>query len=73
MAAGEIDMVAAMNTTTLMIANSVGNRIVIVGGVAHPDETFAVVAKPNIAKEISDLKGKTIVGPKGTVLHYLLT
>ena len=73
MAAGEIDMVAAMNTTTLMIANSVGNRIVIVGGVAHPDETFAVVAMPNIAKDISDFKGKTIVGPKGTVLHHLLT
>ncbi len=72
MAAGEIDMVSAMNTSTLLIANSAGNRIVIVDGVAHPDETFALVAKPSVAKNLLDLKGKRIVGPKGTVLHHML-
>ena len=72
MAAGEIDMVAAMNTSTLLIANSAGNRIVIVDGVAHPDDTFAIVAKPEV-KSIVDLKGRQIVGPKGTVLHHLLS
>lgn len=73
MAAGEIDMVAAMNTSTLLIANAAGNRIVIVDGVAHPDETFAIVAKPEVASRIADLKGKKVVGPKGTVLHHLLS
>ena len=72
MAAGEIDMVAAMNTSTLLIANSVGNRIVIVDGVAHPDDTFAIIAKPEV-KNIVDLKGRQVVGPKGTVLHHLLS
>ena len=72
MAADEIDMVAAMNTSTLLIANSAGNRIVIVDGVAHPDDTFAIVAKPEV-KNIVDLKGRQIVGPKGTVLHHLLS
>lgn len=72
MAVGEIDMVAAMNTSTLLIANSAGNRIVIVDGVAHPDDTFAIVAKPEV-KNIVDLKGRQIVGPKGTVLHHLLS
>ena len=72
MAAGEIDMVAAMNTSTLLIANSVGNRIVIVDGVAHPDDTFAIMAKPDV-KNIVDLKGRQVVGPKGTVLHHLLS
>lgn len=72
MAAGEIDMVAAMNTSTLLIANSAGNRIVIVDGVAHPDDTFAIMAKPEV-KNIVDLKGRQIVGPKGTVLHHLLS
>lgn len=72
MAAGEIDMVAAMNTSTLLIANSADNRIVIVDGVAHPDDTFAIVAKPEV-KNIVDLKGRQIVGPKGTVLHHLLS
>ena len=65
-------MVAAMNTSTLLIANSAGNRIVIVDGVAHPDDTFAIVAKPEV-KNIVDLKGRQIVGPKGTVLHHLLS
>ena len=72
MAAGEIDLVAAMNTSTLLIANSVGNRIVIVDGVAHPDDTFAIMAKPEV-KNIVDLKGRQVVGPKGTVLHHLLS
>lgn len=72
MAAGEIDMVAAMNTSTLLIANSAGNRIVIVDGVAHPDDTFAIMAKPEV-KNTVDLKGRQIVGPKGTVLHHLLS
>ena len=72
MAAGEIDMVAAMNTSTLLIANSAGNRIVIVDGVAHPDDTFAIMAKPEV-KNIVDLNGRQIVGPKGTVLHHLLS
>ena len=72
MAAGEIDMVSAMNTSTLLIANSVGNRIVIVDGVAHPDNTFALVAKPAVAKSVAELKGKRVVGPKGTVLHHML-
>lgn len=72
MAAGEIDMVAAMNTSTLLIANSVGNRIVIVDGVAHPDDTFAIMAKPEV-KNIVDLKRRQVVGPKGTVLHHLLS
>lgn len=72
MAAGEIDMVAAMNTSTLLIANANGNKIVIAGGVAHPDDTFAIMAKPEI-KSVKDLKNKQIVGPKGTVLHHLLS
>lgn len=72
LAAGEIDMVAAMNTSTLLIANSVGNRIVIVDGVAHPDDTFAIMAKTEV-KNIVDLKGRQVVGPKGTVLHHLLS
>ena len=72
LAAGEIDMVAAMNTSTLLIANSAGNNIVIVDGVAHPDDTFAIMAKPDV-KNIIDLKGRQVVGPKGTVLHHLLS
>ena len=40
--------------------------------VAHPTSHFAVVGKPGPQMEIEDLKGKTVVGPKGTVLHQTL-
>lgn len=71
--AGDLDMVAAMNTSTLLIANGAGNRILIADGVAHPNDIFAVVtAKGSKIESVKDLKGKRIVGPKGTVLHHLL-
>lgn len=71
--AGNLDMVAAMNTSTLLIANGAGNRILIADGVAHPNDIFAIVtsAKSRI-ESVKDLKGKRIVGPKGTVVHHLL-
>ncbi|WP_281523675.1 ABC transporter substrate-binding protein [Turicimonas muris] len=44
----------------------------IATGVAHPTSLFAVVGKPGPQMKIEDLKGKTVVGPKGTVLHQTL-
>lgn len=71
--AGDLDMVAAMNTSTLLIANGAGNRILIADGVAHPNDIFAIVtAKNSKIESVKDLKGKRVVGPKGTVLHHLL-
>ena len=71
--AGNLDMVAAMNTSTLLIANGAGNRILIVDGVAHPNDIFAIVTSGKSRIEsIKDLKGKRVVGPKGTVVHHLL-
>lgn len=74
LAAGAIDMVSAMNTSTLLMANASGNGVLAVGGVAHPDDTFAIVAgKHTSIQRIEDLKGKTVVGPRGTVVHHLLS
>ena len=49
-----------------------GKSIDISAGVSHPADTFAIVGKPEAIQSIKDLKGKKIVGPKGTVLHQLL-
>lgn len=71
--AGNLDMVAAMNTSTLLIANGAGNRILIADGVAHPNDIFAIVTSgQSRIKSVKDLKGKRVVGPKGTVVHHLL-
>lgn len=64
LAAGEIDMVAAMNTSTLLMANASGNSIVIVDGVAHPDDTFAIMAKADV-RTIADLRVSRLLDRKG--------
>ena len=65
MAAGSLDASAAMNTASILMANAAGNPIRIATGVAHPTSLFAIVGKPGPQMKIEDLKGKTVVGPKG--------
>lgn len=72
MAAGSLDVSATMNTASLLMANSAGNPVVVATGVAHPTKVFAIVGKPGPQMTVKDLKGKTVVGPKGTVLHQTL-
>lgn len=72
MAAGSLDASATMNTASLLMANAAGNPVKIATGVAHPTSLFAIVGKPGSEMTIEDLKGKTVVGPKGTVLHQTL-
>ena len=72
MAGGAIDISAVMNTSSLLMANGAGNKVLIATGVAHPADTFAIVSKPGANFSVKDLKGKKIAGPKGTVLHQLL-
>ncbi|WP_418940850.1 NrtA/SsuA/CpmA family ABC transporter substrate-binding protein, partial [Parasutterella excrementihominis] len=72
MAGGAIDISAVMNTSSLLMANGAGNKVLIATGVAHPADTFAIVGKPGANFSVKDLKGKKIAGPKGTVLHQLL-
>lgn len=71
MAAGRLDMAVAMNTSTILIANGAGNRIDIIDGVAKPAKLFSLMATKDI-RNVTDLKGKKVAGPKGTVLHHLL-
>ena len=72
MAAGSLDVANVINTTSVLIANSAGNRIKIVGGYSRATGLFAIVAKDPAIKTVKDLKGKKIAGPKGTVLHQML-
>ena len=72
MASGDLDFSAVMNTASLLMAAGAGNPIAVATGVAHPKGIFAIVGKPGEDLSVKDLKGKTVVGPKGTVLHQLL-
>lgn len=72
MAAGSLDIAGNMNTAALLMLNSEGLPVRVITGTARPTSNFAIVAKPGSPLTIRELKGKTIVGPKGTFLHQLL-
>ena len=72
MAAGSLDVSAVMNTSSLLTANGAGNKVVVVNGVAHPADVFAIVGKKGQQLSVKDLKSKKIAGPRGTVLHQLM-
>ena len=72
LASGDLDIGGVMNTTSVLMANGEGNPVKIIAAVARPTDVFAIVAAPNGITSISELRGKTIAGPKGTVLHQLL-
>lgn len=61
-----------MNTASVLMAAGAGNPIRIASGVGHLQKIFAIIGKPGTDYSIKDLKGKKVVGPKGTVLHQLL-
>ena len=72
MASGALDFSAVMNTASLLLGAGAGNPIAIATGVAHPEKIFAMVGKPGSNLTVKVLKGKTVGGPKGTVLHQML-
>lgn len=72
MGAGSLHIAGNMNTAALLMLNSEGLPVRVVTGTAHPTSNFAIVSKPGTKLSVKDLKGKQVVGPKGTFLHQLL-
>ncbi|MDL2271546.1 NrtA/SsuA/CpmA family ABC transporter substrate-binding protein [Desulfovibrio sp. OttesenSCG-928-I05] len=72
MASGDLDICGVMNSTSLLMAASEGMPIKIIAGVARPTDVFALMGRKGGPASIKELRGKTIAGPKGTVLHQLL-
>jgi sulfonate transport system substrate-binding protein len=72
MAAGSLDIASVINTTSVLLAAAGGNELRIVSGFSRPTGLFAIVAKDPAIVHPADLKGRTVAGPKGTVLHQLL-
>lgn len=72
MAAGSIDIASVISSTSAITARANGVDIKIVGIFARAPKAFNVMAMdPNI-RTVSDLKGKTIGGPKGSLLNQTL-
>lgn len=71
-AAGSLDFCNAIGATSVILAAANGVNIKIIGMYSRAPKAFTIMAKNPSIKTVADLKGKKIVGPKGTILHQLL-
>ena len=72
MAAGSLDIASVINSTSVILANAAGNRVEIAALVSRPRQLFALQAQAGGPGSIRELRGKTIAGPMGSVLHQML-
>lgn len=71
-AAGSLDFCNAIGATSVILAAANGVDIKIIGVYSRAPKAFTIMAKDPSIKSMKDLKGKKVVGPKGTILHQLL-
>ncbi|QSH41810.1 NrtA/SsuA/CpmA family ABC transporter substrate-binding protein [Lentisphaerota bacterium ZTH] len=69
---GQIDICGVINTTSIIIATAQNIRIQMIRAVSKPVDIFSVMTAKKEINSIKDLKGKTVAGPPGTVLHQIL-
>jgi len=70
-AAGSLDIGSVVGATSVLLANAAGNRVEIADVVSRPKKAYALMVGPAGPASVSELKGRTIAGPKGTVLHQM--
>lgn len=73
MATGDLDIASVMGGTSALVSHTGGRDICIVAGFSRAPGGFGIVVRPESPiKSVADLRGKTVVGPIGTEVHYLL-
>jgi ABC-type nitrate/sulfonate/bicarbonate transport system substrate-binding protein len=72
MAGNSLDIASVINSTSVILANAAGNDVDVATVVSRPKKTYALLVGPNGPQTVRDLAGKTVAGPKGTVLHQML-
>jgi sulfonate transport system substrate-binding protein len=71
-AAGSLDFCNALGGTSLILAAANGVDIKMIGTYSRAPKAFNIMAKDPDIQTTADLRGKKVVGPKGTILHQLL-
>ncbi|MDR2049398.1 MAG: NrtA/SsuA/CpmA family ABC transporter substrate-binding protein [Treponema sp.] len=72
MAAGSLDIASVINSTSVILANAAENPVEIAALVSRPKQSFALMVREDGPRSVAELNGKTVAGPKGTVLHQML-
>ena len=72
LAAGKLDFLHALGGTSALIAASNGVDLKILNTYSRSPKGFMILTNNDSIKNPSDLVGKKIGGPKGTILHQVL-
>lgn len=72
LASGDIQLLNCVGGSSVLISAAAGADIKILSVYANAPKAFRIFSKDANIKSPADLKGKTIAGPKGTILHELL-
>ena len=72
LAAGSLDIASCLGGTSAILAASNGADVKVVGIYSRAPKAFNIMVKDRAIKTTADLKGKRVVGPKGTILHQIL-
>jgi sulfonate transport system substrate-binding protein len=71
-AAGALDICSALGGTSAILAAANGVDLKIIGIYSRAPKAFTIITKSPAIKTVTDLKGRKVGGPKGTILHQLL-
>jgi len=72
MAAGSLDFAHCLGGTSAILAAANGVDLKIIAIYSRAPKAFVVLTKGTAIQNITDLKGKKVAGPKGTILHQLI-
>ncbi len=72
LAAQKIDFISVLDASQAIVSAANGSSLCIIGVFSRAPKTFSIQTNKENIKSITDLKGKKIAGPKGTILHQLL-
>lgn len=73
LASGDIQILNAVGATSVILSAANGADIKIIGMYSASPAAFCLFSKDDTINSPEALRGKTIAGPKGTILHELLT
>ena len=72
LASGDIQFLFAVGATSVIMSAANGADIAIVDTYSRSPEAFMLVTGPDGPTTPAELAGRTVAGPKGTILHELL-
>lgn len=72
LASGSVQFASVLSSDSAILARSNGMDLKIIAAFSRAPKAFNIMAKNPAIKKVTDLKGKTVAGQKGSLLNHLL-